>query len=66
MEINKVVPLHEIVVRWWHEEGGEAVSFGSDAHDPFKIAGGFADAAAMAEASGFRPMPDPLALWGRR
>lgn len=66
LEINTVVPLQEIVVRWWHEEGGEAVSFGSDAHDPSKIALGFADAAALAEASGFRPLCDPLALWGRR
>jgi histidinol-phosphatase (PHP family) len=66
LEINTVVPLQETVVRWWHEEGGEAVSFGSDAHTPSKIAKGFADAAAMAEASGFRPLTDPLALWGRR
>lgn len=66
LEINTVVPLHEIVVRWWHEEGGDAVSFGSDAHEPSTIANAFADAAAMAEASGFRPVPDPLALWGRR
>jgi histidinol-phosphatase (PHP family) len=66
LEINTVVPLQETVVRWWHEEGGEAVSFGSDAHDPSKIAKGFSDAAAMAEASGFRSLDDPLALWGRR
>jgi len=66
LEINTVVPLQETVVRWWHQEGGEAVSFGSDAHDPSNIAKGFADAAAMAEASGFLPLTDPLALWSRR
>jgi histidinol-phosphatase (PHP family) len=65
LEINTVVPLQETVVRWWHEEGGEAVSFGSDAHDPSKVASGFADAAAMAQANGFRPLSDPLALWAR-
>jgi histidinol-phosphatase (PHP family) len=66
LEINTVVPLQGTVVRWWHEEGGEAVSFGSDAHDPSRVADGFADAAAMAEASGFAPLSDPLALWRRQ
>jgi histidinol-phosphatase (PHP family) len=66
LEINTVVPLEETVVRWWHEEGGEAVSFGSDAHDPSSVGDGFADAAAMAEANGFEPATDPLALWRRR
>jgi histidinol-phosphatase (PHP family) len=65
LEINTVVPLQQRIVKWWWEEGGEAVSFGSDAHDPSKIAERFTDAAAMAEASGFRPATDPLALWTR-
>lgn len=65
LEINTVVPLHDKIVRWWHDEGGQAVSFGSDAHDPLTIARGFANAAAMAEASGYRPARDPLALWTR-
>jgi hypothetical protein len=47
------------------EEGGEAVSFGSDAHEPEHVARGFADAAAIAESCGFRPAADPLALWTR-
>lgn len=54
LEINTVVPLQATIVRWWHEEGGEAVTFGSDAHKPSRVASGFADAAAMVEASGFR------------
>lgn len=66
LEINTVVPLQERIVGWWHEEGGEAVSFGSDAHEPARIAYGFAEAVAMAEAAGFAPQPDPLALWHRR
>jgi histidinol-phosphatase (PHP family) len=63
LEINTVVPLQATVIKWWREEGGEAVTFGSDAHDPSKIAKGFADAASMAEANGFCPQRDPLAVW---
>jgi len=65
LEINTVVPLQAKIVHWWHEEGGEAVTFGSDAHEPSRVASGFADAAAMAEANGFRPASDPLCLWTR-
>jgi histidinol-phosphatase (PHP family) len=65
LEINTVVPLAPVILRWWREEGGQAVSFGSDAHEPERVALGFADAAALAEASGFRPPTDPLALWTR-
>ncbi len=52
-------------LRWWYEEGGQAVSFGSDAHRPEHLAAGLAEAAALAEAAGFRPSDDPLALWCR-
>jgi histidinol-phosphatase (PHP family) len=50
-------------VRWWREEGGEAVTFGSDAHTPARIARGFAEAAAMVEAQGFRAGRHPYDLW---
>jgi len=53
LEINTTVPLHADIVRWWHQEGGHAVSLGSDAHEPAQIARGFAGAAAVAEAAGF-------------
>ena len=53
------------VLRWWYEVGGEAVSFGSDAHDPDKLAGGFELAMQIVEAAGFKPAPDPLAFWRR-
>jgi histidinol-phosphatase (PHP family) len=53
------------VLRWWHEMGGEAVSFGSDAHDPDRVAGGFEVAMRLVEAAGFKPAPDPMALWRR-
>jgi histidinol-phosphatase (PHP family) len=65
LEINTVVPLHSTILRWWREEGGEAVTFGSDAHDPSQVAQAFADARDLAEAHGFRPGRDPLDFWPR-
>ncbi|MGH7762902.1 MAG: histidinol-phosphatase HisJ family protein [Candidatus Dormibacteraceae bacterium] len=53
------------VLRWWREIGGEAVSFGSDAHSPDRVAGGFELAMQIVEAAGFKPAPDPMALWRR-
>lgn len=49
LEVNTKVPLHGVILRWWHEEGGEAISFGSDAHDAASIARGFSEAAHMAD-----------------
>jgi histidinol-phosphatase (PHP family) len=65
LEINTVVPLDATILRWWHEEGGEAVTFGSDAHEPAHVGRDFRAAADMAEAHGFRPGPDPFGLWAR-
>lgn len=53
------------VVRWWREAGGQAVSFGSDAHQPDKVAEGFAVATQMVQSAGFKPARDPMALWRR-
>jgi histidinol-phosphatase (PHP family) len=53
------------VLRWWHEAGGAAVSFGSDAHDPSRVAGAFPLAMQVVEAAGFKPSSDPMALWRR-
>jgi histidinol-phosphatase (PHP family) len=63
LEVNTRLPLDARIVRWWRQEGGKLVSFGSDAHDPLAVARGFADATAMVAASGFRPAPDPHDLW---
>jgi histidinol-phosphatase (PHP family) len=52
-------------LRWWVEEGGRAVSMGSDAHDPERIARGFELACQLAEAAGFRPNDDPAGYWLR-
>jgi histidinol-phosphatase (PHP family) len=65
LEINTRVPLHATILRWWHEEGGDAVTFGSDAHRPADLAHGFPEAAAMAEAHGFRSGRFPYDLWSR-
>ena len=65
LEINTVLPLDASILRWWHDEGGEAVTFGSDAHEPDAIAAGFHDAAAMADGLGFRPGSDPFGFWPR-
>ncbi|MEV0617447.1 PHP domain-containing protein [Nonomuraea sp. NPDC050404] len=65
LEINTRLPLDPAILRWWHEEGGEAVAFGSDAHAPDLVAHGFREAAAMAGACGFRPGSDPYDFWAR-
>jgi histidinol-phosphatase (PHP family) len=53
------------VVRWWRELGGQAVQYGSDAHQPDKVAEGFRVATQMVEAAGFKPAKDPVSLWRR-
>jgi histidinol-phosphatase (PHP family) len=53
------------VIGWWRQEGGEEVSFGSDSHEPAKIAAGFLTAAAAVDAAGFRPAADPAGHWRR-
>jgi histidinol-phosphatase (PHP family) len=65
LEINTRLPLHATILTWWHEEGGDAVTFGSDAHLPSLVAHGFREAAQMAEAHGFRPGRTPYEFWGR-
>jgi histidinol-phosphatase (PHP family) len=65
LEINTRVPLHDVLLTWWREEGGDAVTFGSDAHAPEALADGFADAIGMAEAHGFRPGRQPYEPWRR-
>jgi histidinol-phosphatase (PHP family) len=57
LEVNMTIPSHGEVIGWWHEEGGAALSFGSDAHAPAKVARNFAAAADLARAKGFGPGP---------
>nr|WP_246266934.1 PHP domain-containing protein [Nonomuraea typhae] len=65
LEINTSIPLHPALLGWWHEEGGQAVTFGSDAHEPALLARRFREAADMATAHGFRPGRTPYDFWGR-
>jgi histidinol-phosphatase (PHP family) len=66
LEINTKSQLTTVEqLRWWYDAGGPAVSFGSDAHEPWVVGAGFADAVAMAEAAGFRPGKHPVDWWLR-
>ena len=65
LEVNTNVPVHPEVVRWWGEEGGRVITFGGDAHDPTRLARGFAQAADLVEAHGFRPGQHPYDFWTR-
>lgn len=65
LEINTRLMLDPMIVGWWHDCGGDAVTFGSDAHYPGGVARDFATAADMATAQGFRPGRDPHDMWRR-
>jgi histidinol-phosphatase (PHP family) len=53
------------IPQWWVEEGGRAVSFGSDSHRAQDLANGLPEAAVMLEHFGFRPGRRPEDLWTR-
>jgi histidinol-phosphatase (PHP family) len=66
LEINTRSPLWSTtLMRWWYEEGGDAVSFGSDAHVPTRVGARFALAVDIVEAAGFRPGRDRFDFWRR-
>jgi len=66
LEINTASPLlSATAMRWWHEEGGGAVSFGSDAHTPQRVGERFDVAVDVVEAAGFRPGRDRYDFWRR-
>ena len=66
LEVNTRSPLASVeLVRWWWEAGGDAVSFGSDAHDPYSVGNRFDIAVAIAEAAGFKPGRDRHDFWRR-
>ena len=54
LEVNTRLPASPMLLRWWRDCGGQALSFGSDAHDPVQVACDFAAAAVVAGAAGFR------------
>jgi histidinol-phosphatase (PHP family) len=66
LEVNTSSPLASVdQVRWSHEEGGAAVSFGSDAHAPTAVGQRFDLAVDIVEAAGFRPGRDRFDFWRR-
>jgi histidinol-phosphatase (PHP family) len=48
---------------WWRQEGGTAVTFGSDAHVPEALADGFPEAMLLLDHVGFRPGSRPEDFW---
>jgi histidinol-phosphatase (PHP family) len=66
LEVNTNSPLASVsLVRWWREEGGGAVSFGSDAHVPWRVGDRFDLAVDVVEAAGFRSGRDMFDFWRR-
>lgn len=66
LEVNTRSPLASVeLVTWWYQAGGEAVSFGSDAHRPERVGAKFDLAVAIVEAAGFRPGRHPHDFWRR-
>lgn len=65
LEVNTRTPVPVTLLKWWHEAGGGAVSFGSDAHEPGRVARDFAAAAGLAEMCGYRSGDRLGDLWGR-
>ena len=80
LEINTKSPLASVeLIGWWHDEGGGAVSFGSDSHQDWRIGdrsrrGSHQDwrigdrfdvAVDIVEAAGFRPGRDRFDFWRR-
>jgi histidinol-phosphatase (PHP family) len=64
LEINTKSPLASVdLIRWWRDEGGTAVSFGSDAHLPSRVGDRFKLAVDVVEAAGFRAGHDPYDFW---
>ncbi|MBV9208954.1 MAG: PHP domain-containing protein [Actinobacteria bacterium] len=66
LEVNTKSPLLSAeLLRWWREAGGRAVSFGSDAHQPWRVGDKFKLAVDVVEAAGFRAGRDRFDFWRR-
>ncbi|WP_067507679.1 PHP domain-containing protein [Actinoplanes sp. TFC3] len=63
LEVNtRNLPFPELV-KWFRDEGGRVVTFGSDSHQPGGITHGFREAVDMVESFGFRPGRHPYDRW---
>ena len=65
LEINVAGGLRPWIIQWWRVEGGQAIAFGSDAHQPIALANNFPEAVAMVDYHGFRPGRRPEDFWTR-
>jgi histidinol-phosphatase (PHP family) len=66
LEVNTKSPLVSAeLLRWWREAGGRAVSFGSDAHQPWRVGDKFKLAVDVVEAAGFHAGRDRFDFWRR-
>ena len=65
LEMNTGRPLRPWIPQWWAEEGGRAVSFGSDDHATTGLAANFPEAAALLDHFGFRPGSRREDFWTR-
>jgi histidinol-phosphatase (PHP family) len=64
LEVNTKSPLASAeLLGWWRESGGTTVSFGSDAHQPWRVGDRFKLAVDLAEAAGFRAGRDRFDFW---
>jgi histidinol-phosphatase (PHP family) len=66
LEVNTKSPLASVeLLGWWRDAGGRAVSFGSDAHQPWRVGDKFKLAVDVVEAAGFRAGRDRFDFWRR-
>ena len=66
LEVNTKSPLTSAeLLSWWREAGGTTVSFGSDAHQPWRVGDRFKLAVDVVEAAGFRAGRDRFDFWRR-
>ena len=63
LELNTKSPLVLVeLLGWWRDEGGRAVSFGSDSHQDWRVGDRFDLAVDIAEAAGLPAWTGPLRL----
>lgn len=65
LEMNTGHSLRPWIPQWWAEEGGRAVTFGSDDHATTGLAANFPEATALLQHVGFRPGRHPEDFWTR-
>jgi histidinol-phosphatase (PHP family) len=64
LEVNTKSPLASVALMgWWRDAGGRAVSFGSDAHQPWRVGAKFKLAVDVVESAGFRAGRDHFDFW---